>query len=54
MKRFLLASIACGQEGPRFEITGDYSFFKFYPGLQSVWKNQNLNGGGGEVSLRTV
>jgi opacity protein-like surface antigen len=47
----LLAGITCAQEeGARFEVTGDYSFFKFYTGLQSVWHNQNLNGGGGDVT----
>jgi len=47
----LLGTVARAQdEGPKFEVTGDYSFFKFYPGLQSVWHNQSLNGGGGDVT----
>ena len=47
----LLAGIACAQEGPRFEVTADYSYLRFYPGLPSVWANQNLNGGGGDASV---
>jgi len=47
----LSGGIACAQEGPRFEVTADYSYMRFYPGLPSVWDDQNLNGGGGEATV---
>jgi opacity protein-like surface antigen len=48
---FLLGGVACAQEGPRFEVTADYSYFRVNPSLPSVWNTQNLNGGGGDVSV---
>jgi len=48
---FLLGGLACAQENPRFEVTADYSYFRVNPSLPSVWNTQNLNGGGGDVSV---
>jgi hypothetical protein len=30
----------------KVELTGDYSYFRFNPGLPSYFNSQNLNGGG--------
>lgn len=43
--------VASAQEGPRFEVTADYSYFRVNPSLPSVWNTQNLNGGGGDFSF---
>lgn len=34
----------------KVELTGDYSFYRFNPGLPSLWNSQNLNGGGGQAT----
>ena len=47
----ILGSVACAQEGPKLEITADYSFFRLFPGLNSVWNIQSLNGGGGDATF---
>ena len=46
-----LGGVALAQEGPRLEVTADYSYFRANPSLPSVWNTQNLNGGGGDVSF---
>lgn len=48
---FLFGGFACAQERPRFEVTADYSYFRVNPSLPSVWNTQNLNGGGGDVTV---
>lgn len=45
------AGLGCAQEGPRFEVSADYSYFHANPSLPSVWNSQNLNGGGGDVTV---
>ena len=45
-----LGGAARAQEGPKVEVTADYSFFRFFPGLNSVWNIQSLNGGGGDAT----
>jgi hypothetical protein len=35
----------------KVEVTGDSSYYRFNPGLPSLWNSQNLNGGGGQVAL---
>jgi opacity protein-like surface antigen len=47
---FLIGGVAYAQEGPKFEVTGDYSYFRFNPGLPSYFNSQNLNGGGGQAA----
>lgn len=47
----LFGGAACAQETQKFEVTADYSYFRFNPGLPSVWSTQNLNGGGGDASF---
>jgi opacity protein-like surface antigen len=42
---------AIAQEEHKFEITGDYSYMRFNPGLPSLWNSQNLNGGGGDATF---
>ncbi|HUN61904.1 MAG TPA: outer membrane beta-barrel protein [Candidatus Sulfotelmatobacter sp.] len=43
--------VASAQESDKAEITGDYSYFRFNPGLPSYFNSQNLNGGGGQATL---
>jgi opacity protein-like surface antigen len=43
--------LAYGQEADKFEVTGDYSYLRFNPGLPSYFNSQNLNGGGGQAAL---
>jgi opacity protein-like surface antigen len=47
----ILSSVAMAQDNPKGEITGDYSYFRFNPGLPSLWNSQNLNGGGAQATL---
>jgi opacity protein-like surface antigen len=47
----ILGGFAYAQESPKVEITGDYSYFRFNPGLPSYFDSQNLNGGGGDVTF---
>ena len=48
----LFSGVSCAQEEhPRFEVTADYSYFRANPSLPSVWNTQNLNGGGGDVTV---
>jgi opacity protein-like surface antigen len=39
------------QESDKIEITGDYSYLRFNPGLPSYFNSQNLNGGGGQATF---
>jgi opacity protein-like surface antigen len=48
---FLFGGVVFAQENPKFEITGDYSYFRSTPSLSSVWDSQNLNGGGGDITF---
>lgn len=54
MKRILLVvtllfgGLAYAQDDHKIEVTGDYSYFRFNPGLPSYFNSQNLNGGGGQ------
>lgn len=36
------------EEDHKIEITADYSYLRFNPGLPSLFNSQNLNGGGGQ------
>jgi opacity protein-like surface antigen len=47
----LCTGIASAQETDKFEVTGDYSYFRFNPGLPSYFNSQNLNGGGGQATF---
>lgn len=59
MKRIVLlmaAALLCGatafaQDNSKFEITGDYSFFRATSPLSSAWNSINYNGGGGDVTF---
>lgn len=59
MKRFLslvafamlLGTVAYAQDTPKVELTGDYSYYRFNPGLPSLWNSQNLNGGGAQATF---
>jgi opacity protein-like surface antigen len=45
-----LGGAAMAQEDHRIEITGDYSYFRFNPGLSKYFNSHSLNGGGGDVT----
>jgi len=48
---FVVAISAAAQsEAPKGEITGDYSYFRFNPTLPTSGQNQNLNGGGFDLT----
>ena len=47
----LLGGVTIAQEDHKIEVTGDYSYFRFNPGLPSYFNSKNLNGGGGQVTL---
>ena len=40
----LLSGVMMAQEDHKIEVTGDYSYFRFNPGLPSYFNSQNLNG----------
>ena len=46
---FFFVGLACAQD--KLEVTGDYSYFRFNPGLPSYFNSQNLNGGGGQAAF---
>jgi len=46
-----LATITRAQDSPKIEVTGDYSYYRFNPGLPSYFNSQNLNGGGGQIAV---
>jgi len=45
----IFSSVLYAQD--KVELTGDYSYYRFNPGLPSLWNSQNLNGGGGQAAL---
>jgi hypothetical protein len=47
----LWGGVAFAQDNPRFEVTGDYSFFRSTSPLSSAWDSINYNGGGGDVTF---
>ena len=53
----LLAAIVliCGasfaQESHTFEVTGDYSYFRFNPNYSGTFDSHSLNGGGGDITV---
>lgn len=47
----LLSGVAIAQEDHKIEVTGDYSYFRFNPGLPSYFNSHSLNGGGGQVTF---
>jgi opacity protein-like surface antigen len=47
----IFSGVAMAQDQPKVEVTGDYSYYRFNPGLPSLWNSQNLNGGGGQATL---
>jgi opacity protein-like surface antigen len=47
----LCSAVASAQETDKIEITGDYSYLRFNPGLPSYFNSQNLNGGGGQATF---
>lgn len=48
---FIPGSVACAQDSPKVEITGYYSYFRFYPENNGTLTSHYLNGGGADVSL---
>lgn len=48
---FLFGGVAFAQDNSKFEITGDYSYFRSNPSLGSTWDSQNMNGGGGDITF---
>jgi hypothetical protein len=46
----LMGTIAIAQDGPRAEITGYYSYFRFNPENSGTLSSHSLNGGGADVS----
>lgn len=47
----LFGGVAFAQDNPKFEITGDYSYFRNNISAGSIWDSQNLNGGGGDITF---
>src|ERR1700758_734942 len=47
----LMGTIAIAQDGPRAEITGYYSYFRFNPENSGTLSSHSLNGGGGDVTF---
>ena len=45
-----LCGRAIAQEDHKIEVTGDYSYFRFNPGLSRYFNSHSLNGGGGDVT----
>jgi len=46
-----LAGMAIAQDDHKVEVTGDYSYFWFNPGLSKYFSSNSLNGGGGQVTF---
>src|SRR5271155_5298403 len=46
----LFGTVAHAQEIQKFEITGDYSYFREDFGLPSYFNSRNMNGGGGDAT----
>jgi opacity protein-like surface antigen len=59
MKRMVwmfVVSLLCGgfayaQDDHKIEVTGDYSYFRFNPGLSRYFNSHSLNGGGGQFTF---
>jgi len=47
----LLGGMAIAQDDHKVEVTGDYSYFRFNPGLSRYFNSHSLNGGGGQVTF---
>ena len=47
----VLAGVTTAQEETRGQVTIDYSYFRWNPGLPSIFNSKNLNGGGGQAVL---
>jgi len=47
----ILSSLACAQEGPKAELTGFYSNFRFNPDNVGPLNSHSLNGGGTEFNF---
>lgn len=47
----LLGGVTMAQEDHKIEVTGDYSYFRFNPGLSKYFNSHSLNGGGGQVTF---
>ena len=43
----LMGTVAIAQDGPKAEITGYYSYFRFNPENSGTLSSHSLNGGGG-------
>jgi hypothetical protein len=46
----LIGTVAFAQEGPKAEITGYYSYFRFNPENSGTLSSHSLNGGGADIS----
>jgi hypothetical protein len=47
----ILSSLAYAQEGPKAELTGFYSYFRFNPDNIGTLNSHSLNGGGAEFNF---
>src|SRR3981189_1148837 len=46
----LMGTVAIAQDGPKAEITGYYSYFRFNPENSGTLSSHSLNGGGADIS----
>src|SRR5580704_2585294 len=46
----LMGTVAIAQDGPKAEITGYYSYFRFNPENSGTLSSHSLNGGGADVT----
>src|SRR6516165_122429 len=46
----LFGGAVMAQDDHKVEVTGDYSYFRFNPGLSKYFNSHSLNGGGGDVT----
>jgi hypothetical protein len=51
MAVLMFGSFAFAQEGPKAEITGYYSYFRFNPENSGTLNSHSLNGGGADISF---
>ena len=51
MVGLILGSVAYAQEGPKAEITGYYSYFRFNPENSGTLNSHSLNGGGADIAF---
>jgi opacity protein-like surface antigen len=47
----LVCGVSFAQESHTVEVTGDYSYFRFYPNASGTFDSHSLNGGGGDITL---